>query len=234
LIKSCQLPDSAFKLQKKFNPIIGQDKAFDALDFGLDILAPRYNMYCISEKGLGRTSLTMQKIQKKALKEATPPDYCYVYNFEQPRFPKYLSFPAGQALEFQKHLKKTTAVANRFLARAPFEDSYQLSLKLLEEKVSLRKQEQFKQLQNAISGKNIALIQTNEGQALFPYIDKKIIQPDEFNQLPLAKRKPIIQQLEKAREKLSHLLNQTDFDSFYQDQLEILKTNRSKHRAKRV
>jgi len=222
LIKSCQLPDSAFKLQKKFNPIIGQDKAFDALDFGLDILAPRYNMYCISEKGLGRTSLTMQKIQKKALKEATPPDYCYVYNFEQPRFPKYLSFPAGQALEFQKHLKKTTAVANRFLARAPFEDSYQLSLKLLEEKVSLRKQEQFKQLQNAISGKNIALIQTNEGQALFPYIDKKIIQPDEFNQLPLAKRKPIIQQLEKAREKLSHLLNQTDFDSFYQDQLEIL------------
>lgn len=222
LTKPCQLPDNAFNLSKKFNPVIGQDKAFDALDFGLNILAPRYNMYCIGEKGLGRTSLTMQKIQKKALKEPTPPDYCYVYNFDQPRFPQYLSFPAGQALIFQKHLKKTIAVVNRFLVRAPLEDSYRLALKLLEEKVALRKQEQFKQLQAAIPGKNVALVQTSEGQALFPCLNHKVLQPDAFNKLPLAKRKPIIQQLEKAREKLSHLLNQTDFDSFYQDQLEIL------------
>lgn len=34
LIRPCTLPDSAFKLPKKFNPVIGQDKAFDALDFG--------------------------------------------------------------------------------------------------------------------------------------------------------------------------------------------------------
>lgn len=222
LIRPCTLPDSAFKLPKKFNPVIGQDKAFDALDFGLNILAPRYNMYCMGEKGLGRTSLSMQKIREKALKEPTPPDYCYVYNFDQPRFPQFLSFPAGQALEFQKHLKKTIAVASRFLARAALEDSYRLALKLLEEKVSLRKQEQFKQLQSLISGKNVALVQTKEGQALFPCVNQKIMQPETFNQLPLAKRKPIIEQLEKARAKLSHVLNQTDFDSFYQDQLEIL------------
>ena len=222
LTRPCQLKDNAFKLPQKFNPIIGQDKAFDALDFGLNILAPRYNMYCMGEKGLGRTSLSMQKIQEKALNESTPPDYCYVYNFEQPRFPLYLSFPAGQALEFQKHLKKTIAVANRFLIRAALEDSYRLARQLLEEKVSLRRQNQFKQLQNMITSKNVALVQTEEGQALFPCLNKKIMQPADFNQLPLSKRKPIIEQLEKAREKLTRLLSQSDFDSFYQDQLEIL------------
>ncbi len=222
LIRPCTLSDKELKQPAKLNPIIGQDKAFDALDFGLEILAPRYNMYCIGEKGLGRTSLTMQRIEKKAAKEPTPPDYCYVYNFNNPRYPQYLSFPAGQAPDFQKHLKKTIAVASRFLARAALEDSYTLSLKLLEEKVSLRKQAQFKQFKSLITEKNVALVQTDEGHALYPYINNKVIQPDEFNKLPIAKRRPIIEQLEKAQEKLAHQLNQTDFDSFYQDQLEIL------------
>jgi len=82
--------------------IIGQDRAVRALEFGLNVDRQGYNIYLAGAMGTGKTTLARELLQKKALKEPRPSDWCYVYNFENPDNPIALELPAGQAKSSKK------------------------------------------------------------------------------------------------------------------------------------
>lgn len=81
--------------------IIGQERAVKAMEFGLNVKAPKYNMFLCGIKGTGKTSYCMAKVMEKAKKEKTPNDWCYVYNFKYSDEPKAISLPSGMGREFQ-------------------------------------------------------------------------------------------------------------------------------------
>ena len=77
-------------------PWIGQERAEISASFGLDIDQPDYNLFVLGEVGSGRSSLLKQAMQTAATKRSTPPDLCYLYNFDTPERPRALRLPAGQ------------------------------------------------------------------------------------------------------------------------------------------
>ncbi|MDP1635729.1 MAG: AAA family ATPase, partial [Gallionellaceae bacterium] len=91
-------------------PWIGQARAEKAARFGLGMDQPDYNLFVLGEVGSGRSSLLKQAMQAAAADRATPPDLCYLHNFDAPERPRALRLPAGQGRllrQFMARLTKT-------------------------------------------------------------------------------------------------------------------------------
>ena len=74
-----------------------------AFDFGLAVKMKGYNIYM----GLpAQAKLPMQETAPKKLAqtEPVPYDWCYVYNFQNPRSPLALRFEPGQGKQFKEDM----------------------------------------------------------------------------------------------------------------------------------
>jgi hypothetical protein len=69
-------------------PWIGQERAEIAAHFGLGMDQADYNLFVLGEVGSGRSSLLKQAMQTGAALRATPPDLCYLHNFDAPEHPQ--------------------------------------------------------------------------------------------------------------------------------------------------
>lgn len=109
------------KLRKKCNPnlfaykstkdlpasreLIGQDRAMEALKYGLTIPRKGYNIYVSGLIGTGRNSYSHLVAREFADKGQAAKDWCYVFNFKRPKFPKAISLESGQGRIFKKKVE---------------------------------------------------------------------------------------------------------------------------------
>src|SRR3972149_1941421 len=84
----------------------GQERAVRALDFGLTITQPAYNIFVTGPVGSGRTTYTRKKVTDLAVARPTPPDWVYVYNFQQPDQPVAITLPSGLGDRFRRDMEE--------------------------------------------------------------------------------------------------------------------------------
>jgi len=84
--------------------IIGQRRALDAIDFGLNLQSAGFNIYVLGDSGTGKTSAIRTFISNKAETEIVPPDWCYVFNFTEAAEPIAVWMEPGRGVEFQKDM----------------------------------------------------------------------------------------------------------------------------------
>lgn len=84
--------------------IVGQDRAVQALDLGLSMTQPGYHVFISGPVGTGRTTYAKKKVQAASAARLTSPDWCYVYNFQQPDQPIAVSLPPGTGAQFRKDM----------------------------------------------------------------------------------------------------------------------------------
>lgn len=84
--------------------IIGQDRAVQAIEFGLKMKQKGYNIYAAGSSGIGRTSYTNKLIKKHAIPKELK-DWVYVNNFKNSNEPTALSFKAGEGKLFKKDIE---------------------------------------------------------------------------------------------------------------------------------
>ena len=77
--------------------MVGQADALAALEFGVTIDAPGYNIFVLGEPGSGRMSIVRQALEARARTLPAPDDWCYVANFADARRPRALRVPRGRA-----------------------------------------------------------------------------------------------------------------------------------------
>ena len=76
---------------EELTEIIGQPRAVEALQFGVNIEQEGYNIFALGPAGTGKRSLVRRLFADKAAAEPVPSDWCYVNNFEQSHKPRALS-----------------------------------------------------------------------------------------------------------------------------------------------
>lgn len=106
---TCDPGSLPFRTTAELKPdevIIGQERAVRALDLGLAIEKPGYNVYIAGPVGTGRTTYATKKVQGIAATRQTPPDWCYLYNFSLPDQPMAVSLPPGQGGQFRKDTER--------------------------------------------------------------------------------------------------------------------------------
>ena len=95
---------------------IGQERAEIAVRFGLGMEQADYNLFVLGEAGSGRSSLLRQAMEVAAATRATPPDLCYLYNFDAPERPRALRLPTGRGRLLRQHMAR---MMNALLADIP-------------------------------------------------------------------------------------------------------------------
>ncbi|MBI4279785.1 MAG: AAA family ATPase, partial [Armatimonadetes bacterium] len=104
---SCAPEAFAFRTTDEIPPsesIIGQARAVRALDFGLSIKQPGYNIFIAGPAGTGRTTYTRARVSKVAAEDSRPSDWCYVFNFQDPDQPTALALSAGRGAAFRQDM----------------------------------------------------------------------------------------------------------------------------------
>lgn len=81
--------------------VLGQDDAVSALSFGLSLTDPGYNVFVLGTPGSGRLSFARRLASERAGREDAPSDWCYVFNFDDPRRPRALELPTGRGPELR-------------------------------------------------------------------------------------------------------------------------------------
>src|SRR5665647_2749508 len=72
---------------------IGQERARNAVDFGLNIARQGYNLFVMGPAGSGKRTLVRKSLEGEAHRPARLLDWVYVNNFAQPHKPLAVSLP---------------------------------------------------------------------------------------------------------------------------------------------
>src|SRR5262249_2193775 len=97
---------------------IGQDRALDAIDFGLDIATPGYNLFLAGAAGSGRGSTIMDLLERVPAGRPAPGAPAYAPNLAQPGRPRGLRLPAGRGRNLRRDLDDLLTSAREEIPRA--------------------------------------------------------------------------------------------------------------------
>src|SRR5208282_619399 len=109
LYRRCDPADLPFELCSELpeaSGLIGQDRAVEALNFAVRIRAKGYNVYALGASGTGRHIMVEDLLRRRAEGEPTPPDWCYVNNFDDPQRPRMLRLSAGTGAGLAAAMKR--------------------------------------------------------------------------------------------------------------------------------
>jgi lon-related putative ATP-dependent protease len=98
--------------------IIGQERAQRALRFGLRLKAPGYNVYVTGPSGTGKNTLVRSLLNELKGQGPTPPDICYIHNFQRPDEPSVVYLPAGQGAALAMAMDELAALLQKNFAHA--------------------------------------------------------------------------------------------------------------------
>ncbi len=167
----------------RLKEVIGQPRAFRALEMGMEIAGPGYNVFALGQPGSGKTTLIREHLKRRAVNESAPDDWCYVNNFEDPRQPKLLRMPNGQALKLKKDVHELIQRCEQEIQRIFASEEYSSEQKQLAGEVEKIQEQEFNRLTELADKNNFVLAQTPVGIKLVPGVNGKPAQPEELEKL---------------------------------------------------
>ena len=202
---------------------IGQNRAIDSIMFGLSIKKQGYNLFLSGGPGLGKKTLINSILKKMAAKEKVPNDWCYVFNFDNPKEPKAISIPPGKGKEFKSDMEDFIKLLRVDIPKAFESKEFEEEKNKLSDKYNTQKEKYFKGLREFGSKNSIQVQFTPTGIATVPLVKNKPAQQQQFENLD-EKTKSKLRENKKAVDSqvAVTLQNVRKIDKEYMDSIKIL------------
>lgn len=117
----------AFETTAELSPsdeVFGQPRALRAIDFGIHMTSPGYNIFIVGGPGTGRTPAIQNYLAKHAPSEPTPSDWAYVHNFADAYQPIALQLNRSKGREFANKVDALMMQVQTQLPRAFESEAY--------------------------------------------------------------------------------------------------------------
>lgn len=184
------------------NGIIGQERALQALEFGLRIKSEGFNIYVAGIPGTGRETAVKDYVEKIARQAPVPPDICYVNNFRDPYHPCSLRLPPGKGISLAKDVKNLVEAARKEIPKAFESDEYIAQKESTARYYQEQKQSLFRRLNQKALEKGFIIQSTPAGFLFIPQKDGKPMEEKELMSLSEEERKAIFEKKELLEDKL--------------------------------
>ncbi len=188
--------------------IIGQERAARAIEFGLDIPYPGYNVFATGPAGAGKTSIISRFLETKAAGRPVPPDWGYTHNFGQPDQPTAVRLPPGGGCRLRDQVNTLLTQVAEALKKTFSGDPYADSRNLLERQLDQLRAARFQQLETQVSERGFALTQTAEGTILTPVKDGQPLTREQYSALAETERTTLSEQGQELQEELERTVRQ--------------------------
>ncbi len=213
LYRRCDPEQLSFETTADVPPLdgtVGQDRALSALNFGLDIGAGGYNLFVAGPTGTGRNSTLRATVRRIAAGRPLPPDWCYVFNFREPRQPSVVSLPAGRGRALARDMDEFIAACRREIPRHFESEAYSERREELAKEVQTGREEVFGEVEKEARGRGFTINVTPMGIATVPLKeDGQPMSREEFAELPEEARRGLQDRGEELQSLVSQAMTQT-------------------------
>jgi Cdc6-like AAA superfamily ATPase len=136
--------------------IIGQDRAIEAIQLGLDMGSLGYNIFVAGPTGTGRRTTIRYLLEQVKKEGKSLEDKCYVNNFKDPDMPLLVSLPAGKGKAFKRDMEELISSLQRNIPLILESDDYQRKGREILEKSKDKEQLIIKDLEKKLSQENFS------------------------------------------------------------------------------
>lgn len=206
-------PDSfSFESTKEVEELrhfIGQDRALEAVDFGIGMQQQGFNLFVIGPEGSGRHTVVESFIHDKASSEATPNDWCYVHNFHHPHKPMALELPPNQGPVFKTEMFELIDTLKTTIPAVFEGDDYRVRSKAINDLLAQKIEELYHEVENQAKAQSIAVSRSEQGFRFSPTDGKgEALNLEDFRKLPKEIQKRIEETIENLQTTLQEAIHQ--------------------------
>jgi predicted ATP-dependent protease len=173
---------------KPLSGLIGQDRALNALEFGVGMTAHDFNVFVLGPPASGKRTAVKTLLTEKAKTRPTPPDWVYVTNFDDPIRPKALQLPHGRARALARGMIAALDELRSMVPEIFNGEDYLGRRRAIDERFEAVQADALSALDAKAKARNIAIIRTPQGFAVAPIHDGNVVKPETFAALPEAMR----------------------------------------------
>ncbi|MCL2874536.1 MAG: AAA family ATPase [Defluviitaleaceae bacterium] len=181
--------------------IIGQDRAARAIEFGLNVKSKGYNIYAVGMSGTGKTTFAKRFAEKIAKTEPVPMDLCYVYNFKDPKYPKYLRLPAGRGHELKEDMddliNRLQIELTKAFSSKEFENKKADIVRIYQD----HRDEITRIMTEEAKEHDFSAKTTNSGIYFMPIVDGEVISEEQFDTLSQEEKDKIVVKSEEIQKR---------------------------------
>ena len=189
---SCDSESFSFQCTDELAPLdrmIGQDRAQEALRFGLEVDKPGYNLFVTGLTGTGKTSAIKAHIQNlvdeldQQDKRKPINDWAYVYNFDDADRPRTLRLPPGTGKSLRYRMSEMLRELGEEIPKVLKSEEYETQRRALEESDRQEARNLMSDLEAAAQGANFAVQVSPSGLTIFPLVEGQPMSPEQYQAL---------------------------------------------------
>jgi predicted ATP-dependent protease len=198
---TCDLSFLPFTCTAEMTPLedfIGQERAMRAIEFGLGVNKPGFNIFVTGLTGTGKTSIIKAFLKKVTSQRATqeangtvPEDWCYVYNFTDADRPQALRTRRGWGKTLKSDMEQLVQHVQREAKKMFESDDFAHQRQSQIDQLQKRQQQMMEALMEEATQHGFTLRMTPSGIVLLPTKDGKPMQEAEYLALSAAEKKKL-------------------------------------------
>lgn len=143
-------------------------RAREALEFGLAIDQPGFNIFVLGADNSGRMTQTLAFLKNALSNRPAPSDWVYLNNFLRAHRPKPYRLPAGVGREFRTRMQVFTTALHDALATAFESEEYQGQVETIGEEAHESVRSEMEKLGQEAAAHDLALLRTEQGVMVTP------------------------------------------------------------------
>jgi lon-related putative ATP-dependent protease len=186
--------------------LVGQERALEAMRFGIGMQRRGYNLFVLGPPGIGKHTFADKLLRERAAGEERAADWCYVYDFQDGRRPRAMELPAGMGPALRDDLD---ALVDELRAAIPavFErEDYRARVQEIQEELEERHESAVRELQRQAREDGVGLVRTPAGFTVAPIYDGEVLGPSAFKELSEDAQEEFKRKAEHFEERLKELL----------------------------
>ncbi|MPZ22790.1 MAG: AAA family ATPase [Dehalococcoidia bacterium] len=208
----CPAGECAFENTGDVEPlttIVGQDRALRAIELGLNIRQPGYNLFISGIPGSGRNTALNTYLDQLAPMLPTPSDWVYVRNFVEEHRPVALELPPGSAAAFATRVEGAIAHAVEDIGRTIESEAHVARREALEKASRAERAGVTEGLDAQAREWGLRIERAGDGLLPIPVSESgELLTPQQFQELPPERRSEIEEHAAELGSRLGQVMLQ--------------------------
>lgn len=184
---------------------LGQERATEALRFGMGMRQEGFHLFVIGSPGVGKHHVVLRMLEEFAATAPVPGDWCYVHNFDDPNRPKALPLPPGRAGKLKADMDHLIEDLLAALPAAFESEDYLTRRQSVLGELEERQEAGFNEVKDRAEKRGIALIRTPTGVGMAPMKEAEMLTPQQVAELPPDEQITLRGALDATRDDLAEM-----------------------------
>lgn len=188
--------------------IIGQERAVEAIDFGLNMKGPEYNIFVTGLEGTGKATIVKKLLLAHAKNQETSEDLCLVNNFDDAYCPVVIEMPAGSAVYFSRSMTQFIEVLKTKIPDFFKTPSFQEEQKAIHKDYSTRQRNVFEDVEQLAQSQGLSIVRTETDYEVVPVKDGKPVSQEAYLAIDEAAQQAIDARVLSVEDRLNESLDE--------------------------